>query len=339
MKKHLINSMIPSFKANLHCHSNISDGLLSPEELKKAYKAKGYSVLSITDHEVLIAHPELDEDGFLALPGYEMSIDQPGPGPFYKTCHMNLFPKKKGHLTQVCFHEKYVFGEARNHLDKIKWSGEPMERTYSPACINEIIRMAGEQGFLVSYNHPTWSQECYNDYINYEGFFAMEVYNTSCRICVPENNIRVYREMAQAGKRLYCIATDDNHNYDGLEHYKNDSFGGFTMISAESLTHEAVTAALERGDCYASAGPLIHDLYIEEGKVYVSCSPAKAVYIYDAGRAGDCIIARKAGTITEAVFWLPTADKKFFIIEVVDEEGNQAYTRAYFADEWENKTF
>ena len=33
------------FKANLHCHSTISDGKLTPEELKEAYKAQGYSVL------------------------------------------------------------------------------------------------------------------------------------------------------------------------------------------------------------------------------------------------------------------------------------------------------
>ena len=38
------------FKANMHCHSTISDGKLTPEELKAAYKAQGYSVLAITDH-------------------------------------------------------------------------------------------------------------------------------------------------------------------------------------------------------------------------------------------------------------------------------------------------
>ena len=35
------------YKANLHCHSNISDGALSPEELKKIYMEKGYSIIDL----------------------------------------------------------------------------------------------------------------------------------------------------------------------------------------------------------------------------------------------------------------------------------------------------
>ena len=33
----------PQFKANLHCHSNLSDGRLTPEELVRAYRGQGYS--------------------------------------------------------------------------------------------------------------------------------------------------------------------------------------------------------------------------------------------------------------------------------------------------------
>ena len=39
------------YKANLHSHSVISDGNLTPAEMKKAYKDRGYSILAITDHE------------------------------------------------------------------------------------------------------------------------------------------------------------------------------------------------------------------------------------------------------------------------------------------------
>ena len=40
----------PQYKANLHCHSTVSDGKLTPAELKDAYKNHGYSILCITDH-------------------------------------------------------------------------------------------------------------------------------------------------------------------------------------------------------------------------------------------------------------------------------------------------
>lgn len=54
MKKYLLPEGGSFYKANLHCHSTLSDGALSPAELKEAYKAKGYSVIAYTDHNILI---------------------------------------------------------------------------------------------------------------------------------------------------------------------------------------------------------------------------------------------------------------------------------------------
>lgn len=53
MKKYLLPKSGSFYKANLHCHSTVSDGKLTPEELKKIYKEKGYSVIAYTDHDVL----------------------------------------------------------------------------------------------------------------------------------------------------------------------------------------------------------------------------------------------------------------------------------------------
>lgn len=54
MKTILLDSSKPFFKANLHCHSTLSDGIMSPERLKAVYRANGYSILAITDHEHII---------------------------------------------------------------------------------------------------------------------------------------------------------------------------------------------------------------------------------------------------------------------------------------------
>jgi hypothetical protein len=40
------------YKGNLHCHTTISDGALSPNEAIALYEEKGYSFLAITDHIV-----------------------------------------------------------------------------------------------------------------------------------------------------------------------------------------------------------------------------------------------------------------------------------------------
>ena len=42
MRKYLISEKGSFYKANLHCHTTVSDGCLTPEEVKAAYKEKGY---------------------------------------------------------------------------------------------------------------------------------------------------------------------------------------------------------------------------------------------------------------------------------------------------------
>lgn len=46
MRKYLFSKEKNAYKANLHCHSTCSDGILTPRELKDAYKSRGYSVLA-----------------------------------------------------------------------------------------------------------------------------------------------------------------------------------------------------------------------------------------------------------------------------------------------------
>ena len=55
------------YKANLHTHSDYSDGKYSVEELKNAYKEHGYSVVAFTDHEHLIDNSRLNDENFLAI--------------------------------------------------------------------------------------------------------------------------------------------------------------------------------------------------------------------------------------------------------------------------------
>ena len=68
---YLISPDKKQYKANLHCHSTISDGNLTPEQLKEAYKGQGYSVLCITDHEIPADHSHLTDKDF---PGSQLRL-------------------------------------------------------------------------------------------------------------------------------------------------------------------------------------------------------------------------------------------------------------------------
>jgi 3',5'-nucleoside bisphosphate phosphatase len=67
--------------ADLHIHSNFSDGLLSPEEIVRKAKDAGLTVISITDHDTVdgisSAIAEGEKIGVKVIPGIEFSTDIP----------------------------------------------------------------------------------------------------------------------------------------------------------------------------------------------------------------------------------------------------------------------
>lgn len=311
MKKYLLPENGIDLKANLHCHSTLSDGKLTPEQLKDAYKAHGYSIIAYTDHNKLIDHQDLNDDGFLALNGYEIDITEQTPDtpwPFRRTCHICLIAKTP---------------------DKA-----PIElvRTYDPENINAVIRRAKDAGFFVTYNHPTWSLERYPEYSQYEGMDAMEICNGGCLIVgYDEYNCHAYDDMLHLGRRVFCIGTDDNHNGCPLTDPMSDSFVSWTVIRAEKFDYASVIKALEKGNFYASNGPDIRELYIEDGCVHVKTSPAHIINYITAGRHREYVGAHYGDSVEDAVFRIDPSDQ-FFRIDVIDDYGRHADSSAVFVD-------
>ena len=79
MKKSLFFSDGPFYKANLHTHTNYSDGRFSPEEMKALYQERGYSIVAFSDHEILVPHPELASEDFLPLTATEYAFEESLP--------------------------------------------------------------------------------------------------------------------------------------------------------------------------------------------------------------------------------------------------------------------
>jgi len=70
-------------RIDLHSHTVVSDGRLTPKELIERAKAKGVEVLSITDHDTVAAYQQLADiklDGLLIIPGVEFSTQWRGVG-------------------------------------------------------------------------------------------------------------------------------------------------------------------------------------------------------------------------------------------------------------------
>ena len=339
MKKYLLPETGNFYKANLHCHSTVSDGKLSPEVIKGAYMAHGYSIVAYTDHDVMVPHHELTDSRFLALTGYEMEVNEINPEKpkqLIKTCHMCFIALDPDKTEQVCYHRsKYIWGNALSYRPQLHFdeSLPDYERSHTHEGISEMMRIGRENGFFVTYNHPGWSLENYSDYSGYENMHAMEICNFGCVVMgYDDYHPNVYDDLLKQGKRIYCLATDDNHNGRPLTDPASDSFGGFTVIKAEKLEYKTITDALLAGNFYASQGPEITALWVEDGTVHITCSAADRIYLNTGRRRAGFVYDKTGNGITEASFKIDPEDI-YFRLPVIDKQGYPANTNAYFTDE------
>lgn len=340
MRKYLLPKDGQFYKANLHCHTNFSDGRCTPAEVKEIYQKLGYSIIAYTDHDILIPHDELNDDRFLALHGFEIEMSDYSPNQTSstrKTCHICCIGLEPENIVQPGWHRtlyqtNYFYGNAKLHAPHVKFDeSEPdFERDFSPECVNSFMKKAREKGFFVTYNHPTWSMEHYGDYMQYEGMHAFEIMNGGCLSeGYDDYNPRVFDDLLRGGKPVYCIGADDNHNARKENDRHWDSGVAFTVIKADSLDYRTVTKALEDGHFYASEAPEIYELYYENGEVTVKCSEADRVFCTYGIRKARVKYAYENEPVTEATFEVPE-DCNYFRITVVDAKGRHACTNAYF---------
>ena len=325
------------YKANLHCHSVLSDGHKTPQELKEMYRAHGYSVLSITDHEVPFNHSNLAEKDFLMLTGYEAYI-RPDPSavydPYSPEIHLNLFAKEPENETFICYNPSYAkYIHHTRPPEELKRAGSERTREYNLAYIQEFIDTARENGYLVSYNHPYWSMESEETILSYQNCFSMEICNGSSRLSNGlEYSAPLYDRMLLAGKHIFCHAGDDNHNTAPDGSAGSDSFRAYTYILADELTYPAIIRAMEKGDFYASRGPVLHAVSADGRKIHVECSPAKHIYVYTGSKSPLRVHAEDGACLTCADL---EVDKRarYVRVSVFDESGNSADTRGFFPEE------
>ncbi len=331
------------YKANLHCHSVISDGRKTPEQIKTDYVAHGYSIVAYTDHNMLIGHNDLTDDNFLALNGFEIDVGEKHrpKGEANKVCHICFISPSADNLRMVCYHRtENIWGNALKYRDVAQYDESLPDfiREYSANGVNAMIEEARENGCFITYNHPTWSLENYPCYNGYDGMDAMEIVNYGCVVGgYDDDNGHCYNDFLNQGKRIFCIAADDNHNAHPDTHEDCDSYGGYTVICSPSLNYDDVFAALKSGMFYSSTGTAVHcgpeilSLTYEDGKVSIKTSGVRSVYFITNLRYCNAKNAPFGELIEEADFEIKR-DIKWFRLVVVDKYGYKAYTNAYFID-------
>ena len=345
MKKNLFSDKGKFFKANLHMHTTISDGGLTPQEVKQKYMEHGYSIVAFTDHEIMVPHNELSDENFLAITATELSSNMPCPERnfvFTKCYHVNLYSKDRNRSDFPGFKREYIW--LKNTLDYVTddMKENPEVRVYNQDAVNTILAHAKEQGFLACLNHPIWSLQDYTDIHKLKNLWGVEVFNYGCYISGNEDTTFAFDNLLRLGQLVVPIASDDSHSP-----VDRDCFGGWSMIKAKSLDYDEVFSALEKGDMYASNGPEFYDIYIEDGILTVHCSPVRQIVVNTERRKAFCKnkFDNEGELITKMQFDLNAyidlcKEKKDVItktpyirIRVEDDMGRHAWTRPYTLNE------
>lgn len=337
MKKYLLPENGNFYKANLHCHTTYSDGRKTPEEVKEIYQKLGYSIVAYTDHDILVPHPELCDDSFLALNGFEVEINEPADNKYgyRKCCHICFVGLEPENVVQPCWNEAYVWGNARSHIPEVAVDENDSGyiREYTSVGICDIMKKCRDKGFFVTYNHPTWSLEDYSDYMNYDGMNAFELFTGSSNSGgFDDYNPRVYDDILRSGKKIYGVGTDDNHNFAPDDSRRSDSGWAWTAVKADKLEYRTVTKALEEGNFYSSEGPEIYDLWYEDGKVHITCSEADRICCNYKVRRAETVVSENDVPVTGAEFNFKP-EWGYMRITIIDKRGRHACTNAYFAED------
>lgn len=289
------------YKANLHCHTTVSDGDFSPAKIKDFYKSRGYHAVAYTDHQICMPHPELNDDDFVALTGIEIA-----------------YGIRKSTSIHAC-------GIARNpettlqHLNTIENDIEKL---------NDGIRLLQEKDFITTLNHPRWSGISTADIAAIQGFSNMEVVNGYERILDGYGDSSAcYEEALRAGRKILPFATDDAHHASIPDAPGHEFFQGFTVLKAPQLTYEALITAMDTGAFFASTGPMIENLWLEDGILHLECSPVRGVYVHGhlySHRASK-VVSEDSITQLDLDVSKLCADSSYLFLKITDTRGQCAW--------------
>jgi hypothetical protein len=237
------------WRGNLHTHSNLSDGALSPDETARVFREAGYDFVAITDHfRPEYGFPvtdtrELRSDGFTTLIGAELHAPQ----------------------TEV------------GHAWHILAVGLPLDFP-PPSEIEtgrELARRARAAGAFVGMAHPAASLLTAVDAESLDAAHSVEVYNALADRENRGDSWHLTDVLLNRGHRLTTYAADDAH----LQPQDPPPCQAWVHVRAEALEPDALLAALKAGHFYSSTGPELYDVRVAGDVVVVRCSPVRKVLL------------------------------------------------------------
>ncbi len=303
-------------RGNLHTHSNRSDGHVDPANLALMYKRANYDFVAISDHRIYGDFPQLSDPEFLVIPAAEFNVNskesERTPADPTRTYHI-LFVLADPECPNRLPHDARYVPETEE--------GTLLER------VQRLIDWGNATGNLVILSHPNSSRQYEDSALPLTGLTALEVHNNTSHFSEGiGRSEHQWDAFLRAGKKIWGVAVDDGHL--GVDYY-----GGWIMVSADELTIPSIAKAIKEGSFYSTTGPLIHDLYVENGTIHISCSPCERIrFIQYEDRGKMFLSPDQKDSLTEAE-WAFSPSAKFVRVECITSDGKIAWSNPIYIDE------
>ena len=290
------------YRGNLHCHSDRSDGQWSPEDVVDAYYDAGYDFICLSDHfeaeygwQITDTRP-LQDEGFTTIVGAELS--------------------------SAPWDDRHAFW--------VTAAGLPVDFEAPPADDHAgAITRARDAGAFVVMLHPGLNNlplAAAERLPALDAVHAVEVYNHHlATLAHPDaaNGAYMLDGLLEGGRRLLVNAGDDAHFDD-----PKDRFGGWIEVHSESLDPGLLLDSLKAGRYYSTQGPAIHELQVDDERLYVKTSEAYAISLTTSGDRWQSGEERHGldTTISEADFDLAPFRGYYCRVTVLDAAGRRAWS-------------
>ena len=323
----LIDPNKRQLKGNIHMHTTRSDGKLPPAEIAGLYYDAGYDFLMISDHEIYWNSTELDREDFLVLGGTETAIQMNDTHRWildYKRAALGNDRTEHKHMHYCCIKDESIpdVGQYFAHDEKV-----PRMLDRGIDSWNAQVNMMRERGNLVVINHPHWSRLDADLLLASQNITAFEVWNSGDVVhCGGRWDEDIWDYCLRRGKKLLAVAADDVHAA------TTDFAAGFTVVQTEEFTKAAICEGFKKGEFYASCGPLVKSMVIEDGVLKLDCTPARHIQIVGYDRDGfDFRNVDKS--LIDHVEWKIDTTMRYFRVVIIDAEGNRAWCQPVFVEE------
>lgn len=264
------------YKGNTHAHTLESDGDSPPAVVAKWYKDHGYHFLVLSDHNVFTDPRQLSalqDSAFILIGGEELT---------------SRFERRPVHVNGLNIPHRLdpatdstLVGTIQKNVDAVRGvAGVPhinhpnFQWAFSTP---ELLQVRSDPLLEIWNGHPFVHNEGGDDVPGLEA---------------------VWDALLTGGKRIFGIAVDDAHHFQGeFARDRSNPGRGWIAVRASALDAAQIMRNLERGHFYASTGPDLADVIVEPERLTVIIQPRAdfrytTVFVGDGGRE----LARVGGT-------------------------------------------